>query len=44
MFESMPQEHYSYQVCNIVYECDPSDVKLYDSDFWALSQIVKNNY
>ena len=38
MFQSLPQERYSYQVCNIVYECDPSVVKLYDSDFWALSQ------
>ena len=38
MFQSSPQERYSYQVCNIVYECDPSDIKLYDSDFWALSQ------
>jgi len=33
MFQSPLQEHYIYEVCNIVYECDPSVVKLYDSDF-----------
>jgi len=38
MFQSPLQEHYSYQVCNSMYECDLSVVKLYDSDFWALSQ------
>ena len=38
MLQSPPQEPYSYQVCNSMYECDPSVVKLYDSDFWALSQ------
>jgi len=38
MFQSPLQEHYSYQVCNSMYECDRSVVKFYDSDFWALSQ------
>jgi hypothetical protein len=38
MFQSPPQEHYSYQVCISVYECDPYVVKLYDSDFWVISQ------
>jgi hypothetical protein len=36
--QSPPQEPYSYQVCNSMYECDLSVVKLYDSGFWALSQ------
>ena len=36
--QSLPQEPYSYQVCNSMYECDFSVVKLHDSDFWALSQ------
>jgi len=30
---SPPQESYSYQVCNSMYECDASIVKLCDSDF-----------
>ena len=38
MFQSPAQERYSYQVCNSMYECDPSVVMLYDSDFLALSQ------
>ena len=41
MFQSPLQEHYSYQVCNSMYECDPSVVKLYDSNFLALSQNFK---
>ena len=38
MFQSPPQECYSYQVCISAYECDPSVVNLYDSDFWVLLQ------
>jgi hypothetical protein len=38
LFQSPPQEPYSYRFCNSMYECDPSLVKLYDSDFWVLSQ------
>jgi len=41
MFQSPLQEHYSYQVCNSMYECDHSVIKLYDSDFLALSQNFK---
>jgi len=38
LFQSPLQEHYSYQVCNSMYKCDPSVVKLYDRDFWVPSQ------
>jgi len=33
MFHSPPQELYIYQVCNSMYECDASVIKMYDSDF-----------
>ena len=33
MFQSPPQESYSYPVCNSMCDCDPSVDKLYDSDF-----------
>jgi len=38
MFQSPAQEHYCCLVRSSMYECDPSVVKLYGSDFYVLSQ------